>query len=388
LIQPDDNKNFRSAGKRTGILTALLLFLAVMSVAFYTYLQSQNIDIKTLNPGQLFNGFQQKTIKAAEVAYEIPYDSKERPQYVAYSDYLVKCSADGIRLLDKKGQVILSEGIVLTKPLLKAEGSYLLVADVGGMDILVIKDKSIVWRDRTDFNITNAEINSKGYAAVITTSKRYNGEINVYDPNGVKLYKSVIANEFAVTAKISNKSRGMAIDSINAKGAEAFTTLKFYDADGKETAVKNLDISGNIYPSIWYTADDSLFAVGDTAVACLDKKGELKWEKKFAKVTAAAVSNVNHIAAVVQDAKGVELKVFGADGRELASAAIGGEKSGIAAKEGIIALNTLHEVDFYNERGNCISKYYSDSDIIGISFFNRQQAAVMTKAYIAVVNIG
>jgi hypothetical protein len=388
LILPDDNSDYRPSARRTGILTVVLLCLAVISVAFYTYLQSQNIDLKTLSPGQLFSGFQQKTIKAADVAYEIPYDSKEHPLYAAYKDYLVKCTADGIRLLDKKGQEIFSEGIALTKPLIRVEGAYLLIADVGGMDVYVIKDRNIIWKDKTDTNIINAKINNNGYVTVLTESKQYNGEVRVYDPYGVLLYISVIANDYAVSAEISNKSRDMVIDSVNTKGAEAFTTLKFHDVNGNETAVKNLNASGNLYPSVWYLSDDSLFAAGDTSIAGLDKNGELKWEKKYNKVSGACISNGNHMAAIVQDVKGFELKVLGADGQERAASAIDGEKAGISAKDGIITLNTMREADFYNERAICISKYSSSSDILGVSLFSRQQAAVITKSYIAVVNIG
>src|SRR5690349_20959988 len=139
LVQPDGNTNFQPDGKKTGAAITLLLFLVVFSVAFYAYLKSQNVNIDSINLKQIITGgIKNNQVRTVREAYEIPYDIKERPVFGVYKDNIVKCSVDGIKLFDKKGTEVWTEGVSLNKPVVKTNGTDLLVADIGGMDIYVI----------------------------------------------------------------------------------------------------------------------------------------------------------------------------------------------------------------------------------------------------------
>ena len=52
-----------------------------------------------------------------------------------------------------------------------------------------------------------------------------------------------------------------------------------------------------------------------------------------------------------------------------------------------IAVNTGREVYFINTKGNLIGKYSSKTDIIGVNFFNKQEAEIVTKGSIVVTNV-
>ncbi len=368
---------------------AVLLLLAITLVSFFAYLRSQSIDPLTFSVQKFFSDSSNvKQLNEPSKVFEIPYDSKEHPVYGVYSDYLVKCSKDGIRFLDKKGRELWSEGLPLNNPVVKTNGRELLVADIGGRDIYVLNGQSVHWKDKTDASIQNAEIGPGGYVTVITDSTRYNGEVRVYDGNGIELFRSVIANDFAVTAKISPQKDEMVIDLINASGVKSYTYLKFIDINGKELAGKSLPQETSLYPLIWYTGGKSLFAVGDGSIVSMDKDKNIQWEKKFTKIAGAGITGSGRLAVASIGSNGYELKLFSTSGKEYSSTQLKGDVRNISTFEGIVAVNGGREINFFSERGRNLGRFTSMSDITDVLFFSKYQAAVVTKSYIAVVDIG
>lgn len=376
-----------SVSRTSGIVTALLLFLCIISVAFYTYQKSLNPSASLKDLLQIFQGAGSSVVKEAHVQYSFDFDSRENPVFAVYSNYIVKCSSEGIWFLNKKGEVVWSESIAFNKPIIKTNGSQLLAADIGAGGICVFGDKSIRWRDKLDASIQNADISEDGYVTVITSSKRDNNEIRVYDPNGVELFRKIIANDFAVSAYIAPSEKMLAVSGISAGTVGAYSNYKFYDLDGKELAGQAFDTSGELLPIFWYNNDDSLFAVGDRAVASLDKAGKVIWEKQFKSVAGAAPAGNKCLAAAVESDEGSQLKLYTTAGQELSSCSIQGKPGGLTAVRGIIAVNTYDAVYFYNEKCENIGKYSADSHIQQIYFFDKQQAAVISEGVVTVINI-
>ena len=388
LNLPEETGNNQPTGRKTGVIMAVLLFLAVISVAFFTYLSSQNIDIRTVSLGQLSAGIRDGQVKNSETLYDIPFDPREHPAFSVYRDCLVKYSKDGIRLLDKKGAEVLTETMPLNKPLARTNGKELLIADIGGQDVYVLNEDGIIWKDKLDVSIINADISREGFVTIVTSSKRYNGEVRVYDTHGIELFRSIIASNFAVSAKISPSSGQMAVDSINTTGIKASTSIRFYDMNSVDLGEKNLEASDSIFSSIFYSDTDELFAVGDKSIIGFDKDRNIEWEKKFEGISSACLTSGKRLAAVVDVDSGTKLAVYSPTGKELAACPVDGSIRNVNAGGGVIAVSTLRDIFFFNEKCRNIGKYTSKSDITDVYFFSRQQAAVVTKNQVSIIGIG
>jgi len=59
----------------------------------------------------------------------------------------------------------------------------------------------------------------------------------------------------------------------------------------------------------------------------------------------------------------------------------------MTSSNGIIAVNVSGKAMFFNDKGRGLSTYASRSDIADICILNSRQAAVITRTYIAVVDI-
>lgn len=372
--------------KSSNIFMALLLVMVVIVIAFYAYAKSLDGNFSKLSLESIFSAG-----KGNETVYstisDIPYESKENTAFAVYRNYIAKAGSEGIILLDKTGTEIWTDSVPMGKPVIMTNGEDLLIADVGGMDFVVLNGKTEKWRGKADGKIINADISSDGHVTILSYAKRYEGEATVFDPMGVELYKTFIADNSPVSTRISPSSREMIVNCINTSGVRAQTYTKLYDADGKELSGKMLGPVNCIYPVMWYAGDDSIYFAGDTAITLLDKSGEQKWTQKYDTVYSACMAGNRNIAAAVKDKNGTEVKIFGTNGHELASCPIDSDVRNLSSFGNIIAVNTVREVYFVNDRGNVTGKYTSKADVLDVYFFNRHEAVVVSNSSVAVINI-
>jgi hypothetical protein len=384
---PQEQTKRETGGNAAGILTALLLFICILSVAYYTYLKSVNPSMTPKDLLPLLAGSQVSEAKEAQVQFAFEFDSKEKSQFTVYDDCIAKCSTGGIWLLDKKGATVWTESISLNNPIIKTNGAQLLVADIGAGGIFVAEGKTIRWREKLDASILNADISEDGYVTVIVASKRYNNEIRVYDRYGVELLRKFIANDFAVNAGISPNEKTLVVSGISTGSYGAYSEYKFYDFNGNEPVAQTFEASGELLPLFWFNGDGSLFAAGDKAVACVDKAGRIIWEKQFTAVSGACPAGDKRLAVTEESSKGVQLVLLDSKGLELASGRLAFKPGLMAAVKGAVAVLANDTVYFYNDKCININKYSSASQIRQIIFFNRHLAAIITNDTVTIVSI-
>lgn len=384
-----DKMNNMHGGRGANLIVAILLVLAVIVTAYYSYMKNQGADLKDFSLKKMFSsgvdaGDAEKVFR---VTNTIPYESKENTAFSVYRDYIAKAGIDGIELLDKKGTVIWRDAVPMSRPVLKSNGTDLLAADVNGMDFIVINGKGEKWKGKSEGNIINADISTDGHVTILSKAKRYGGVAIVYDAIGFELFKTFISDNSPIAARISPSSGLLAVSCINTAGSRVQTHLKIYDMNGKPLAGKDIEPVGSIYPVISYAGDDLLYLAGDNSLTLLDASGEQKWTKVYDTVFSASMAGSRNIAAAVEDNKSIGLKIFGTNGRELASYDIGAEVRNLSSAGNIIAINTIREVYFVNDRGSLLGKYTSKADISDVYFFDKYEAAVVSKGKIAVVSL-
>lgn len=382
--QPE-REEARSGGSKAGMITALLLFLCIITVAFFSYQRSINPDANLKELVQKVGFSAADVVKEAQLLYTYEFDASEKPVFVPYKNTLVKCGSSGIWFLDKTGEIIRSEGLIYSSPIIKASGSHLLVADRITGEISVLDEKTVRWKEKLDTLVLNADINEDGYVTVITGAKRDNNVIRVFESHGVELFQKVIANDFAVSANVSPSDNMLTLSGINTGAVGVFSIYKAYDMKGNDLTNLSFEESAELLPIFWYNNDDSIFAVGDRAAASIDSSGEIIWEKHFRRVIGAEPVGDGRLALVEEGGEGTILKIYSSEGEELASGTLEGKPEGMNAKRGTICVNTSDTAYFYNQKGKKISQYEAGSPIRQVCFLDKRQAAVITDRQVAVI---
>ena len=229
---PDEGRP--APGERAaGIITALMLFLCIAAVAVFSWQRSLDPTIDLRDTILRLTGSQAGEAKAAEVQYSFAFDTREKPGFALYKGNIVKCSKSGMMFLDKKGVIQRSEGIGFDDPIVKTNGSRLLAVNAGSTEICVLDGESIRWQDRTDDPILNAEISDDGYVTVVTSAKRDNNVVRVYEQHGIELFRKIIATDFAVSAGVSPSKKHLVLSAVATGAVGPYSRYRFFDMEGR-----------------------------------------------------------------------------------------------------------------------------------------------------------
>jgi len=374
-------------GRAAGIITALMLFLCIAAVAVFSYKRSLDPSIDLQDTVTRLAGLGEREAKAAEVQYSYTFDAREKPVFTLYRGNIVKSSRSGILFFDKTGVIVRSESIGFDDPIVRTNGSRLLVVDSGATGICVMDSETIRWQDRTDTAILNADISDDGYVAVIAEAKRDNNVVRVYESHGVELFRKIIATGYAVSACISPSKKHLVLSSVSTGVVGPFSRYKFYDMEGNELTEISFDSSGDLLPLFWFNRDDSIFAVGDSSAAYISPDGKVGWTERFRSVAGAAPAGDGRLAVAAQADEGAVLNVYTAEGEKDVSVMLRGMPKGLDAARGMVAVYTDDTVYFYDDRGVNTCIYDADDKILEVRLFDKRQAAVITEGEITVIGI-
>ena len=390
-------------GKASAIISAVIfvaLSFAVICLACFAYLKKQGVDIGSVSFKDLLDGrlYTRSQENGGKNAFSIGYELKEHPVFILHRNYIVKCTKDTIKGLDKKGQEKWNIPVSIENPIVKVSSGYFLVADEGGKEIDLVYDTSLKWSKKLENSIINADISDSGYVTIIHESKGYKGTVSVFNPQGDLLFTRYIGENFPVLAKISPSGNTVVIDSIDATGAFASASLEFVNRYGKPFAkVTKEDM---ILSSLWYLEDDSIAAAGNSSLFLFDREGQQKWQHDFkgGKVYSLCVAMGKYV--VVASGGGVSVgaqesaggkavvEIINSSGKLVSSYLADREVVNLEAYGDRIAVNCGRKVYFINLRGKLINQFSPPADILRVYFFNKQQAAVITKNSVTVFEIG
>jgi len=360
---------------------------------------SKGIDIAEVSVKKVFSGLIGSQIKSDEDTKPIviEYDVTSHPVFCTYDNALIKCTGDHVKGLDKNGKEVWSVPVNITNPLLKTNGIELLVTGIGSKEIYVIKGKSIKWSAKFEDNILNAHISDDGYVTVVSEAKGYRGQVRVFDPSGIEMFKRFVAENFVINAEVSPSGNQFLINCIDASGIEAVSYIDFFNVkeimSGQKQPVAGMKLNEkDIFPFIWQLDDDSFFTVGCSTVIYVDKERNKKWTNQYGKIYSSAVTQDKYLALAAvelgkRNASDSKISILNKQGKETTSYQVKDEVKNIQVYVDIIAVNTGREVHFINVKGDLAGKYSFKSDVLNVYFLNRFQAVVVTNNSVEIITL-
>ena len=384
--------NEAKSGNKSKLLLFLLFIAVIMLTAYTAYLKSGNKDLAKIDLKKLIStAMAESSYEEGETnVTEIKYEAKDKPNFQIYKDLIIKCTLYSITALDKNGEEQWSIPVLLNMPLLKSSEARLLVADIGGRAIYIVEGKSIKWQTNVEGNIINAHINEKGFISVVHEVEGYKAAIVIFDPDGQEVFTRYIADNFVLSCEVLPSEQQIIINSLDVSGANAGSYIEFTDLTGNPFAAL-VPEQGQIYPFLLSLSDNSFVLLNDTTYIYYNKNREKLWENKYKKIYASGVfSDKYFIVAANKDSVKDELTqvfILNKEGKEIAKQNIGGQIYNISTNHDIAAVNNKREVYFINNKGGFENKYSSISDIEKVLFFNKNEAALITKNCITIIKI-
>jgi len=390
-------KSKRRKGRKNNkinIILFILLLLVVISIAFFVYIKNQGIELKDFSINEFVTSiFSPKEAKNAEVLSEFKNYTQSNSAFGVCGEQLIMCTKDGFKALRENGEIDWAKSFSMFNPTLKTSGSYVLAFDTGGRDIYVISGKSIKWTIRVDNIILNADINDAGYVSVVKEMNGYKGAIEVYDPQGVKIFTAMRSERYIISAKVLPNCSNVLINTVDTLGVSASTKLEFTDIRGTEKA--SIVKEDAIYPSTWCLDSNVVVAIGNTKMFCTDTNGKQIWEQKYDKILTSNTSSGKFtVVAFKKDGSGstynprtTNIEILNSRGKSVGAFELNYDVVNISSMSGTIAVTTARDVYFINTGGRLFAKYNSKSGIRDVLFIDQHKVAIITSVGVAIIKI-
>ena len=388
LSFPESNKPERRS-KKINILMFILLCLLIAGLGLYAYARSKNISLESINPFK--SSASQKAGANAELS-KIKYDSIDHPDFIIQNQTIIKYTKDYIKGIGKNGDELWTVQLNTTNPLVKASDGGILVADIEGKDIYVIKNKEIKWSKKLDDNIINADINDKGYVTVVHEAKGYRNAVTEFNSNGEKYFSRFINETNVLSARASSSGDKVLITSVDTNGVTADTNIEFTDKLGNP--LSKVVKKDSILPYVNFLGDDYVLAAGNSSLTLYDDNYKEKWNIDFknSEVFSAIIVAGKYAAAAVggegqNGSDTISIKILDTDGKSEGEYKVNSEVKGIYSYGKTIGVNTGRQVLFINTSGELLKKFDSQNDITKVCFFDSSEAMIVSKADIEIFKI-
>ena len=190
-------------------------------------------------------------------------------KYARYNSGILCVLENSITLYDSVGSAKWVIPIQLSNPVIKTNGTYILVFEQNGNKFAVFNNDKILFESEVPERILNGNISSKGDSVIVTEKKYYKGATVVYNVDGQEIFSRSFGSEHVLSAAISD-SRRLSVSLMSATPSTS-SKIVFLDINKTET-----DISLHYENSIIYDLDfshNTLYAYADDKLITLNSNG-------------------------------------------------------------------------------------------------------------------
>ena len=248
-------------GIMAGILTVLLVFLAILVFVFRDELTGEGIR----------RAFGRETsVNPAREAFT--YETGTEQVFARAGEGLAVASSSSAQLLNAKGQTVFKQAVSFDLPAVFACEELALFCDLAGTGCIVADaEGESRTPDTGGHEILTASMNENGWFTVVTEEPGYKGLVSVYDPACGKHYEWWSGTGYVLKAEVSPDNKTLAVLTVEQTG----TMLRFF-ALNSETALSELCLAETLVYDLSYLDASTVRAVGDEGLYVVNRDGTIR----------------------------------------------------------------------------------------------------------------
>ncbi len=292
------------------------------------------------------------------------------------------CAGDnGVKIYNMQGQEVWSDKKPVSKPLVKAEGRYMVVADLMGRNIYFYHNKREVWNQTVSGEILTVSVNDRGYVGVIYKEKEYKNVVKVFSREGREILEKYCFNNYALDVRVGPDGKLVAIGELSISGLRTSAGITLVPLDGKDESWVFEDDS--ILQSMAFM-EGNLIVGYDKRIVNIDKNGNKAIAADFGgeKVThlvlgeGKLIIKVRKASVFLNPEYGID--IMNKNGKLFGTYETGERVLTVDAGKDIAAVNVGDKVIFINKVGEKISQFSPKKDVKDVMLFDNDNYAVVT----------
>ena len=378
--------------RKVGSIIILILLIITITTIVSLYIKNQNfrdwID---------FNIFR-KSITEKDTS-SIDLNSDKLNQIHVYNRYVAVLNNQKMTLYNNFGEELNNMDVNISSAIFDSNEKYLCIAEDGGGEIYLILDKNYLWSNKLEGKIQQICVNRNGYVAVITEDTTYKSILNIFNSDGVQVFRSFFAQTEIVDVSISDDNKYIAVGEVDTTGAVIQSNVKILSVENAKNNPDNAIIythnaeSGKLITNVKYQGKNQVLCMYNDEIDLIkDKENKKVLEIENRQISFMSVNLNNNVVFVEEPNTGVlktntQINFLNAQKpSDINKYDLNEMIKDLYAKDNVVAINTGNEMYFFNAYGKLLKKYASKQEITNICFSN-YLVALIYKDKIILINL-
>lgn len=320
----------------------------------------------------------QKEIDEQDISI-INLNIEKSNQIYVYSRYVAILNEKNLKLYNSYGEQITDISVDINTAIFDSCDKYLVMAEKQGNEICLILDKTYLWSNKIEGEISEIYVNQNGYVAVITKDSTNKSILTFYNSSGKQLFKSYFSSTRIIDVSISSDNKYIAIGELDTTGAVIQSNIKIISVENAQNDTENTIIyTYNVEPnklivSVKYHQNNKIACMYDNSIDIISNENNTEFLslQQNKDITLMSVDLDNSISYIDEQSKGpfnsnTIVKIVDTTTKKEYTYVIDDVIKDIYVKDDIIAVNAGTEIYFFNSKCRLLKKYDSRQEITDV----------------------
>ncbi len=371
------------------IIVAILLLAIITTVIIYCV----NTEIREwIDKNILRKEVMQDKVTAIELK------ESENPIVYAFNKYIGVLNRNKFIIYGNNGSKEKELEMEVSNPVFNSSNRFLVMAEKKGKKLYLITDKEITWEANVEGNISQVHVNKNGYVAVVMTDTNYKTVINMYNPQGTRIFKTYLSSTRTADITISNDNKYLAIAEIDTSGTIIQSNLKIISIEKASTDPTNSiektykSEPGKLIANIKYQDKNKLICMYADRINMIENEQDnTLTSNDNKKVIFQSIELNNHAIEIQEKSSGLftadsVVSIIDTNTKNSKEYTVNAVTKEIYTYGNIIALNLGTEIEFINTEGWLVKRYLAKQEITNI-VVSDNIAGIIYRDRIEIINL-
>ena len=372
IWKEEKEEGIRKINKKKIVITVIISIIIVALIVIVG-LYLSNKQVREWMDKNIFR----KEIEQDTVA-TIDLNEEQNGNIYAFNRYIGILNQAKFTIYGNTGNEETSLDIQISNPIFSSANRFLVIAENKGQKFYLIEDKNVLWEAEVEGNISQIYVNKNGYVGVTITGTVNKTVIEMYNPEGKKMFTTFLANTRAVDISISNDNKYLAIAEVDTSGTMIQSSIRVLSIEKAEDDPSNslektyTSQAGKLITNIKYQDGQKLVCMYTDGITVIEEEKENELiNTKDRKITFQAVDLENSACYIEEKSSGLftadsVVNIINTNNNETKQYTVNYVAKEIYTYGSIIALNLGTEIEFINTGGWLVKRYVSNQEITSI----------------------
>lgn len=385
IIKEKNNK------KTVAIAIIVLLLLVIILTTIIVY--CVNLEIREwIDTNLLRKEVRQDNVTAIELK------ESDNPIVYAFNKYIGVLNRNKFLIYGNSGSKEKELEMEVSNPVFDSANRFLAMAEKKGKKLYLITDKEITWEANVEGSISQVHVNKNGYVAVVMTDTNYKTVINMYNPEGTRIFKTYLSSTRTADVTISNDNKYLAIAEIDTSGTIIQSNLKIISIEKASSDPTNSiektykSEPGRLIANIKYQDKNKLVCMYADRINMIENEQDnILTSNDNKKVIFQSIELNNHVIEIQEKSSGLftadsVVSIIDTNHKNVKEYTVNAVTKEIYTYGNIIALNLGTEIEFINTEGWLVKRYLAKQEITKI-VVSDNIAGIIYRDRIEIINL-